>query len=44
MLDGLDAIFSKTIAVILITMFVLAAWKVVDIVVWLFYNVNVTIG
>lgn len=44
MFDGLDAIFSTTTAVVLTIMFALATWKVIDIVIWLFYNVSITIG
>jgi hypothetical protein len=44
MFDGLEAIFSTTTAVVLAIMFVLAAWKVIDIVVWLINNVSISIG
>jgi hypothetical protein len=44
MFDGLDAIFSKTTAVVLTIMFALATWKVIDIVVWLINNVSISIG
>ena len=43
MFGGIDVVF-KTMFVLLIVFVPLGMWKAIEIIIWLFNNVNVTVG